>query len=116
MLDHVSLGVRNLARSRRFYDEALTPLGLTRIVDFEGRGSDYGARAGSLGVEFTITLEDGVAPSRGMHLCFLAASRDAVHGFHERAIANGGRDDRQPGLRPLYHPDYYAALLLDPRG
>ncbi|SDR46324.1 Catechol 2,3-dioxygenase [Rhizobiales bacterium GAS191] len=116
MLDHVSLGVSDLARSRRFYDEALAPLGLTRIVDFEGRGSDYGARAGSLGVELTITLEDGVAPSRGMHLCFLAVSREAVRSFHERALANGGRDDGQPGLRPLYHPDYYAAFVLDPDG
>jgi catechol 2,3-dioxygenase-like lactoylglutathione lyase family enzyme len=44
MLDHVSLGVRDIDRSRRFYDAALHPLGLVRIVDFgSGRGSDYGA-------------------------------------------------------------------------
>src|SRR6266436_1707253 len=100
MLDHVSLGVAELARSRRFYDAALLPLGLVRILDFEGRGSDYGARAGQLGVEFTITLEGGASPSRGMHLCFLAPSRDAVHAFHDRALACGGRDDGPPGLRP----------------
>jgi hypothetical protein len=47
MLDHVSLGVRNIARSRLFYDAALRPLGLVRIVDFgDGRGSDYGAARG----------------------------------------------------------------------
>ena len=46
MLDHVSLGVKNLERSRRFYDAALRPLGLVRTVDFQGRGSDYGAMAG----------------------------------------------------------------------
>jgi catechol 2,3-dioxygenase-like lactoylglutathione lyase family enzyme len=57
MLDHVSLGVKDLERSRRFYDAALHPLGLVRTVDFQGRGSDYGAMAGQFGVEFTITVE-----------------------------------------------------------
>ena len=46
MLDHVSLGVKDLERSRRFYDAALHPLGLVRTVDFQGRGSDYAAMAG----------------------------------------------------------------------
>jgi catechol 2,3-dioxygenase-like lactoylglutathione lyase family enzyme len=55
MLDHVSLGVTDLERSRRFYDAVLRPLGIVRIVDFDQRGSDYGAMPGSLGVEFTIT-------------------------------------------------------------
>lgn len=79
MPDHVSLGVADLARSRRFYDAALRPIGLVRTVDFgDGRGSDYGAMAGQLGVEFTITVEPGVTPSRGMHLCFRAPDRAAV--------------------------------------
>ena len=73
MLDHVSLGVAEIERSRRFYDAVLRPLGIVRIVDFgNGRGSDYGAIAGQLGVEFTITLEPSVAPAPGMHLCFRA--------------------------------------------
>jgi catechol 2,3-dioxygenase-like lactoylglutathione lyase family enzyme len=114
MLDHVSLGVTNLERSRQFYDAALSPLGIVRIVDFgNGRGSDYGAMAGQLGVEFTITLEPGVAPSRGLHLCFRAPDRAAVLAFHAAALAAGGRDDGAPGLRPLYHPDYFAAFVLD---
>lgn len=117
MLDHVSLGVADLERSRQFYDAALRPLGIVRIVNFgEGRGSDYGAMAGQLGVEFTITLEPGVAPSRGMHLCFRAPDRAAVKAFHTAALAIGGRDDGAPGLRRLYHPDYFAAYVLDPDG
>jgi catechol 2,3-dioxygenase-like lactoylglutathione lyase family enzyme len=70
-LDRVSLGVANLERSRQFYDAVLRPLGIVRTVDFgDGRGSDYSAMAGQLGVEFTIMLEPGVAPSLDMHLCF----------------------------------------------
>jgi catechol 2,3-dioxygenase-like lactoylglutathione lyase family enzyme len=117
MLDHVSLGVTNLERSRRLYDAALRPLGLVRILDFEGRGSDYGAMAGQLGVEFTITAEPGVgSPAPGMHVCFRAYDREAVRAFHAAALRAGGRDDGSPGLRPVYHPDYYAAFIRDPDG
>jgi len=117
MLDHVSVGVSDIDRSRRFYDALLAPLGVVRIVDFgNGRGSDYGAMAGQLGVEFTITLEPEVAAARGMHVCFRAPNRQTVHLFHAAALAAGGRDDGAPGLRPLYHPDYFAAFVLDPDG
>jgi len=116
MLDHASLGVSDLDRSRRFYDAALRPLGLVRIVDF-GRGSDYGAAPGSLGVEFTITREIQVrAPAAGAHLCFRAPSRCAVREFHAAALSAGGRDDGAPGLRPQYHADYYGAFVFDPDG
>src|SRR5207247_2719435 len=99
MLDHVSLGVRALERSRRFYDAVLRPLGIVRIVDFQQRGSDYGAMAGSLGVEFTITIEtcDSI-PSRGMHLCFRAPDRAAVRAFHAADLLCGGHSDWVPGL------------------
>jgi catechol 2,3-dioxygenase-like lactoylglutathione lyase family enzyme len=117
MLDHVSLGVSDLARSRRFYDAALRPLGLVRIVNFgNDRGSDYGAAPGQIGVEFTITVERAAAPAQGMHLCFRARDREAVSEFHRLALANGGRDDGAPGLRPLYHANYYGAFVLDPDG
>jgi catechol 2,3-dioxygenase-like lactoylglutathione lyase family enzyme len=116
MLDHVSLGVSELDRSRRFYDAALRPLGLVRIVDF-GRGSDYGAAPGALGVEFTITRESNIqAPAPGVHVCFRASSRRAVQEFHAAALAEGGHDDGAPGLRPQYHADYYGAFVLDPDG
>ena len=112
MLDHVSVGVRDLERSRKFYDAVLRPLGLVRTVDFQARGSDYGAGAGSLGVEFTITAEKaGTLPSRGMHLCFRAPDDAAVHAFHAAALASGGRGDGYPGLRPQYHRDYFAAFV-----
>jgi|SRR6516162_1292427 catechol 2,3-dioxygenase-like lactoylglutathione lyase family enzyme len=116
MLDHVSVGVTNLERSRIFYDAALRPLGLVRILDFEGRGSDYGAMAAPLGVEFTITAEAPVLPLAGMHVCFRASNRDAVRAFYAAALRAGGRDDGAPGLRAIYHRDYYGAFVRDPDG
>jgi catechol 2,3-dioxygenase-like lactoylglutathione lyase family enzyme len=116
MLDHISLGVTDLERSRRFYDATLRAFGLVRTVDFQKRGSDYGAMAGQLGVEFTITLETGVSPLRGMHVCFRAPNRASVHAFHGAALSAGGHEDGGPGVRPQYHPDYYAAFVVDPDG
>ena len=118
MLDHVSVGVRDIERSRHFYDAALGPLGLVRIVDFgNGRGSDYGAAPGSLGVEFTITREPGLrTPIAGAHLCFRAPDRRAVRAFHTAALAAGGSDDGPPGPRPQYRADYYGAFVRDPDG
>ena len=117
MLDHVSLGVSDIERSRRFYDAALRPLGLVRIVDFrKGKGADYGHAPGSTGIEFTITEETGpLFPQRGSHLCFRASDRAAVGAFHAAALAAGGRDDGKPGLRS-YHAAYYGAFVLDPDG
>jgi catechol 2,3-dioxygenase-like lactoylglutathione lyase family enzyme len=98
VLDHVSVGVTNLDRSRRFYDAALRPLGLVRIIDFgKDRGSDYGAAPGSLGVEFTITKEGEIkTPIAGTHLCFRAPDRRAVDAFYAAALAGGGRDGGAP--------------------
>ena len=118
MLDHVTVGVTNIERSRRFYDAALRPLGLVRIVDFgKDRGTDYGDAPSSLGVEFTVTRETGVkTPIRGTHLCFRAPGRKAVDAFYAAALAAGGRDVGSPGLRPQYHADCYCAFVLDPDG
>src|SRR5258706_12441939 len=115
MLDHVSLGIANLERSRQFYDAALRPLGIVRTVDFgDGRGSDYGAMAGQFGVEFTITLEPDVTPSLGTHLCFRAPDRAAVRAFHAAALATGGRANGKPRFPHPYHPDNLGAHALDP--
>lgn len=116
MLDHVSLGVSDLALSRRFYDATLRQIGLVRTLDFEDRGSEYGAMATQLGVELTITRETLVRPSIGAHICFRAQDRESVCRFHQAAIEAGGRDDGAPGLRTKYHADYFGAFVLDPDG
>lgn len=116
MLDHVSLGVSDLELSRRFYDAALEPLDIVRLIDFEQRGSDYGAGEAPLGVEFTITRETNVGPVAGMHVCFKAKDRKSVVDFHAAALKAGGHCDGAPGIRPAYHADYFAAFVLDPDG
>ena len=40
----------------------------------------------------------------------------AVNKAYEAALANGGKDNGAPGLRPQFDPRYYAGNVLDPDG
>ena len=114
MIDHLSIGVRDVARAKRFYDAALKPLGYRCLS--EGAGSlGYGDDM----VQFWISAaEHPVAPDAksGLHVCFGAPTRQSVDAFHAAAIATGGRDNGKPGLRTDYGANYYAAFVVDPDG
>jgi catechol 2,3-dioxygenase-like lactoylglutathione lyase family enzyme len=56
------------------------------------------------------------AADAACHWAFRAKGRSAVRAFHAAGLAAGGADDGAPGLRPIYHPHYYAAFLRDPDG
>jgi len=121
MIDHLSLPVADLARSRAFYDTVLATLGVRRVMDLEI--DDYVA-AGYGGSEhepaFWIgsSTEAAAAPVQpdGQHIALTAPDRAAVDAFHAAALAAGGRDNGAPGLRPHYHENYYAAFVIDPDG
>src|SRR5918992_4008063 len=104
LLDHVHLRVRDLEASKRFYRATLEALGLA--LTWEG--------ADAFAADELFVSADG-PPTAGLHLAFQAADRDAVHRFHEAALAAGGGDNRAPGERG-YHPGYYSAYVLDPDG
>lgn len=114
MLDHVSIGVRDIARTKRFYDAALAPLGYTALsVGADSLG--YGKEA----VQLWIGLSARPVPpdmDSGLHFCFAAENRAAVAAFHAAALAEGGTDNGKPGLRADYGADYYAAFVIDPDG
>ena len=114
MINHVSIGVRDLARARRFYDAALKPLGYKCLS--EGANSlGYGRDA----VAFWISVAERPVPAddaSGLHFCIDAPTRRSVDAFHAAALGAGGRDNGKPGLRPDYDPDYYAGFVVDPDG
>jgi catechol 2,3-dioxygenase-like lactoylglutathione lyase family enzyme len=116
-IDHVSVGVRDVAAARVFYDAALAPLGLARATG-EGFGDDswgwgYGRPSVFAQLWIQAPFNGGEpSPGNGVHVCLRAQSRAAVDAFHAAALAAGGRDDGPPGLRS-YHPTYYAAFVRD---
>jgi catechol 2,3-dioxygenase-like lactoylglutathione lyase family enzyme len=114
MIDHVSIGVRDLAATKRFYDAALQPLGYTCLSQHEG-SLGYGRDAVALWIGATerpVPADD----KSNLHFCFAAPTRQAVDAFHAAALRLGGRDNGGPGLRADYGSHYYAAFVADPDG
>jgi catechol 2,3-dioxygenase-like lactoylglutathione lyase family enzyme len=118
MLDHIGFAVSDLARSRRFYEAALAPLGIVPIMEVTPEQTESGGSAVGFGVENNpfSWIGDNENVGQGTHVAFRAVTRAEVDRFYEAAIAAGGRDNGSPGLRPHYHPNYYAAFVLDPDG
>ncbi len=117
MLDHISIGIRDFEGGLAFYDAVLKTLGYARNMTFD-RAAGYGGPGDPAGPQFWIGApsEGETAPSRGFHVAFRAETRVMVDAFHEAALAAGARDNGKPGLRPEYHPNYYAAFVIDPEG
>jgi catechol 2,3-dioxygenase-like lactoylglutathione lyase family enzyme len=114
MIDHVSISVSDLERSARFYELALAPLGLVRLVT---RPATVGFGKGY--PEFWINLRADMAPvgpESGVHICLRAKSTGAVDALHAAALNAGGQSDGAPGLRPHDRVRYYAAFVRDPDG
>ncbi len=117
MLDHVGFPVSDYARSKRFYAQALAPLGYTLVMEV-GQETEKGFPAAGFGAngkpDLWIGGEGGL--NKPLHVAILAKDRPTVDAFYKAAIAAGGRDNGAPGLRPHYHANYYAAFVLDPDG
>ncbi len=114
MLNHVSIGVRDVAKAKRFYDAVLEPLGYRCLSP-----SDSSLGYGKDEVALWVGLAERPVPAddkSGLHVCFTAPSRQSVDAFHKAALRTGGRDNGKPGLRPDYGGNYYAAFAVDPDG
>ncbi len=116
MIDHVGFPVSNYPRSKAFYLEALAPLGYALVMEVQqGENDSPAAGFGANGKpDFWIGGEGGL--NRPMHVAITAKDRAAVDAFHRAALAAGGKDNGASGLRPQYHPNYYAAFVFDPDG
>jgi len=117
MIDHIGFSVRDLARSRAFYEKALAPLGYAVLMEVTAEMTGTHGHVG-FGRDGKPDFWIGDAAPLGgcLHVAFTAPDRAVVDAFHAAALAAGGRDNGAPGLRPHYHPNYYGAFVLDPDG
>jgi len=117
VLDHIGLRVSSLAKARAFYDAALAPLGVGVVMQVTAEQTGGAAHLGYGEAQKPwFWISDAGEPTGGVHVAFVATSRAQVDAFYKAAMAAGGRDNGGPGLRPMYHPNYYGAFVYDPDG
>jgi catechol 2,3-dioxygenase-like lactoylglutathione lyase family enzyme len=110
MIDHLSLKVRDFARSKDFFLAALAPLGYGLVRDYTPHAVGIGPEGRPV---FWVVAAEQSAPT---HVAFSARDRSMVGAFHTAALAAGGRDNGAPGLREHYHPHYFGAFVIDSEG
>ena len=114
MIDHVSIGVRDIDQATRFYEAVLGAVGYTKL---EARPATVGF--GKTYPELWINLRATMAPDAsdcGSHVGLRVRTVELVDAFHAAALAAGGTCDGAPGLRPQHGEGYYAGFVRDPDG
>jgi len=109
MIDHIGIQVTDLDTSVAFYTQALAPLGYVLVMRHE-QFAGFGI-AGK--ADFWIGTG---TPANKLHVAFRAKGRSDVRAFYTAAMAAGGTDNGAPGVREVYHPNYYGAFVRDPDG
>ncbi len=111
MFDHVVFSVTDYESAKTFVLKALEPLGVRLVSE------------GSLGIELcrrdnnsSLCIRREPEKTAHLHLAFTADNRSQVDQFYSAALSAGGQDNGAPGLRPQYHPNYYAAFVIGPDG
>jgi catechol 2,3-dioxygenase-like lactoylglutathione lyase family enzyme len=113
MIDHVSVGVRDLAASAAFYDAVLSAIGYVKLDD---REKTKGWGKPGKHSEFWINARPGmekIFAGSGTHVCLRAKDSALVDAFHQAALKAGGASDGGPGARPEFGDGYYAAFIFD---
>jgi glyoxylase I family protein len=116
---HVFLNVKDMERSRRFYEWLMPRLGYPTSWAYEG-GHGFLSPAGSLWLKAADArfAADTFSKDR-VGLCeiaFAATSRDDVDALHRALVERGATILDPPREYPEYVPGYYAVFFTDPDG
>ena len=95
MLDHVTIGVSDLERSKAFYDKALKAIGIERLYSEGAEFFGYGAHKKAF---FWIGLKPSAIT--GVHVAFAVPDRAAVDAFTQRLSARAGATTASQGFGP----------------
>lgn len=112
MIDHVTVHVSDIEKSKPFYVAALKPLGYVMVKEFpEWKLASFGVPG-----KPSMWVYAGEGAKQVAHLALVAKSPQAVQAFYKAAMKAGGTDNGKPGYRTNYSAGYYAAFVIDPSG
>jgi catechol 2,3-dioxygenase-like lactoylglutathione lyase family enzyme len=112
LIDHLTVPVRDYPAAKRFYERVLRPLGFQVRLDWPDKRKVF---LGTDGEPSSLWLaESGAAGS--LELSLAALEPGAVDAFHAAAVSAGASTTYEPGIRPEYNNEYYAARVRDPDG
>lgn len=117
VISHITLGTNDKERSARFYDPVLGSLGFSRLPKPPEKPLAY-EKGDAMPTIYIYPPADGRPATwgNGTHIAFVADNRSQVQDFHDQALKHGGMSEGEPGPRPHYGPNYYAAYVRDPDG
>ena len=110
IIDHIGLAVSDYDRIKAFFTQALAPLGIALVMEIQG-WAGFG-KNGKHEFWFGVSTERQMP----MHIAFVAATRSQVRAFYQAALTAGGKYNGAPGIREIYHPNYFGAFVIDPDG
>ena len=116
MFSHLFVGANDVAASKKFYDAALSAIGVPEgKADPKGRVF-YRTKTGMFGL--TKPIDGKVAThANGGTIGFACDSPEKVNAFHDAGVANGGKSiEDPPGWRGGAAGKLYLAYLRDPSG
>lgn len=111
MIDHIGIEVSDYEKAKSFYAQVLAPIGYELLMEVQG-AAGFGMKTAT-GPLATFWIHQGENPTYRAHIAFTAPNRAAVDAFHKTALAAGGTCHGKPGLREIYHPNYYGSFVLD---
>jgi catechol 2,3-dioxygenase-like lactoylglutathione lyase family enzyme len=117
MITHVGIFVSDIERSKKFYGEALKPIGYQMLREYGVTDTRPKASAGfGEPPRADLWIYQGTPGNAPIPFAFQVSSRSLVDAFYQAAIGAGGKDNGKPGIRAQYNPNYYGAFVLDPDG
>jgi catechol 2,3-dioxygenase-like lactoylglutathione lyase family enzyme len=120
-IDHIGIGVPDLAAAKEYFDALMPVLGLKQWFDTAPDGSFLigpdGARGSQLAFYQALEPDEYSRHRTGLqHISFMVESREIVREAHEWARARGAEIVHEPRLFPEYDDNFYATFWLDPHG
>lgn len=123
IIDHISIEVKKIS-DIYFYEKTLGILGYTKLAHYEHDAAHmvaFGKTGEAKDAHFWVTFNakkesKNIGKAKGFHIAFQANSIESINEWYKECLSLGGKDNGEPGPRPIYHPGYYGAFIVDPSG